>query len=305
MNCVQPITLRIKGALTTVNCGKCAFCLTKRSRDWSIRLREQLRIAKTAYFITLTYDEDNVFKLKWGHLDAKEEYEFNEAISLDDFASMNPKLGKNDLSIFIRELRRLTKKWVEDPRHDKIMSYLSNKPYLEGFKLNSIKFYGVGEYGETTKRPHWHIIIFNVPNIELAQKAWNKGFIKVGTVTDASIGYTLKYLVTDSPSIVRCSKHLGINYLERARYNINNSSSVNYRFDEGQKAPLPRYYKEKLFDKTTLKSINYGIQQTAIQKEDEKLQKWADQGFNPFEKQQEQKENLRLYITKQSKIKKL
>lgn len=59
--------------------------------------------------------------------------------------------------------------------------------------LSFIKYYAVGEYGGRTNRPHYHIIIFNVQR-ELIQKAWNMGNVHYGEISEASVGYTLKYV---------------------------------------------------------------------------------------------------------------
>lgn len=56
-----------------------------------------------------------------------------------------------------------------------------------------IKYYAVGEYGGRTNRPHYHVIIFNA-DLDKIQPAWKLGQVHYGTVTGASIGYTLKYM---------------------------------------------------------------------------------------------------------------
>lgn len=61
-----------------------------------------------------------------------------------------------------------------------------------------IKYYACGEYGGTRHRPHYHVILFN-SNPGDVIKAWcldgkPLGTPYFGTVTGASIGYTLKYI---------------------------------------------------------------------------------------------------------------
>lgn len=56
-----------------------------------------------------------------------------------------------------------------------------------------LKYYCAGEYGTITMRPHYHIIMYNV-DIETILPTWNMGHVDYGTVTGASIGYTLKYM---------------------------------------------------------------------------------------------------------------
>lgn len=62
---------------------------------------------------------------------------------------------------------------------------------------SKIKYYAAAEYGGKTKRPHYHIILFNA-NIETCQPAWASGSIHYGEVTAASVGYSLKYITKSS-----------------------------------------------------------------------------------------------------------
>lgn len=60
-------------------------------------------------------------------------------------------------------------------------------------ELPGIKYFCVGEYGGKSLRPHYHIVMFNV-QIEHIQGAWDRGSVHYGSVTGASVGYTLKYM---------------------------------------------------------------------------------------------------------------
>lgn len=73
MQCLSPITLVAKtpkqllvaqrqGRLRTydVPCGKCLACLQKRRQDWIVRLKSEMRVSDSAFFVTLTYDDLNL-----------------------------------------------------------------------------------------------------------------------------------------------------------------------------------------------------------------------------------------------------
>lgn len=79
-------------------------------------------------------------------------------------------LDKRDLQLFFKRLRK---------RHSNDAA--------------RIKYYAVGEYGGRTRRPHYHIIAFSADILQI-QPAWELGAVHYGTVTGASVGYTLKYI---------------------------------------------------------------------------------------------------------------
>lgn len=126
------------------------------------------------------------------------------------------------------------------------------------------KYYLVGEYGSQNWRPHYHIILFADTQWSKDQlliqlyKSWDKGVIDVGTVTGASVAYTLKYVQKPKrvpahknddrlPEFSLMSKGLGINYLTQniVDYHASNLSE-NYAVQDGYKVPLPRYYRDRI-----------------------------------------------------------
>lgn len=62
-----------------------------------------------------------------------------------------------------------------------------------GSQASGIKYYCVGEYGGKTKRPHYHVLLFNC-DIEHVEPSWKWGQVHYGNVCGASVGYTLKYM---------------------------------------------------------------------------------------------------------------
>lgn len=59
-----------------------------------------------------------------------------------------------------------------------------------------IKYFLCGEYGDTTFRPHYHAIIFDVSSTDqkIIEKCWTFGYIMVGTVTKDSCKYVTGYV---------------------------------------------------------------------------------------------------------------
>lgn len=114
-----------------------------------------------------------------------------------------------------------------------------------------LRYYAAGEYGGRSKRPHYHVILFNaqlqtligtrhadmVRNklIELDGKDpfvcqyWPNGHVTLGQVNNASVGYTMKYISKKGmipmhrnddrqPEFALMSKRLGKAILRRIQY---------------------------------------------------------------------------------------
>lgn len=85
------------------------------------------------------------------------------------------------------------------------------KVYLSRLGLDStFRFYGVGEYGGQTARPHYHVIYFNLPipdlhfeyldennnliwSSKLLESVWDNGFVVIGQVDVGSACYVARY----------------------------------------------------------------------------------------------------------------
>lgn len=167
MDCISPMSLPKPNGYGSIDrhvvpCGNCPACLSKARSAWSFRLRQELKKAESAFFITLTYDEDN-----------------------------SPgELVKKDVQDFMKRLRKRVNV-LEDKVCDRV------KMPLNRLKKAKLKYYFVGEYGSETKRPHYHAILFNLPwdRVDMIEKSWPFGFSSVGDVNDASINYVTKYVI--------------------------------------------------------------------------------------------------------------
>jgi len=132
-----------------------------------------------------------------------------------------------------------------------------------------IRYYAVGEYGSTTYRPHYHVILFGSVPEELLRSSWREradrgghilGHVHIGTVTQASIAYTLGYIVNSKGpfmlsnrvrpfSLMSRKPGLGHSYLTPEMIAWHRADRRNYAIQDGIKRHLPRYYKGKIFSK--------------------------------------------------------
>lgn len=144
---------------------------------------------------------------------------------------------------------------------------------LRKLNENTIKYYAVGEYGSETRRPHYHLIIFNA-DFKTFQKAWSLdnrdlGQIYYGGVSEASVGYTLKYMCKPKSKkkfarddrqleFALMSKGLGKSYLTPAMIHWHHNDVLNRMYiniGDGKRAAMPRYYKNKIYAKVTRQAV--------------------------------------------------
>lgn len=148
----------------------------------------------------------------------------------------NGKISKRDIQLFFKVLRKKSE--------------------------TKIKYFAVGEYGENTKRPHYHIVIFNVSGnsnerFKAIDSSWDKGFIKIGDVSIKSIKYTLKYMLksfkeesSELKPFRLMSKSIGIGYVDNLKDWHKNDITRNFIVVEnGAKNRLPRYLRDKIYTK--------------------------------------------------------
>ena len=61
MQCTNPYNLKLAdGTFIEVPCGRCTSCKIAHSREWVIRLLHELEYSESAYFVTLTYDDEHL-----------------------------------------------------------------------------------------------------------------------------------------------------------------------------------------------------------------------------------------------------
>lgn len=138
---------------------------------------------------------------------------------------------------------------------------------------DKISFLVTGEYGEKTKRPHWHAIIFNwrpkdseplYKNFNGDQcytskeldSLWGKGRTEIGDVTLLSAGYVARYATKKlvhgkdgehefNPISKRSVRPaIGKRFIERYYKGIFNLGRI--VLSGGKEVPIPRYYERWL-----------------------------------------------------------
>nr|DAV64896.1 MAG TPA: Replication associated protein [Microviridae sp.] len=233
-----------------IPCGQCVECRLQRSRQWADRCMLEMQYHRESYFITLTYDDDHLPK--------------NEIIDEDsgEIISVST-LVKKDLSAFIKRVRRYQE--------------------YDGF-YQPIRFYGCGEYGSETLRPHFHVILFglhlpkdgfrlyrqnfngdNLYNHDFLDRCWKNGYSVVGEVTWQSCAYVARYIMKKqlgkgasdfysdrgiSPEFTLMSRRPGIarEYYDEHKDELFTQDFVHVSTHQGSRRIYPPRYFEKLFD---------------------------------------------------------
>lgn len=170
---------------------------------------------------------------------------------------------------------------------------------------HKLVYYACGEYGTKKKRPHYHIILFNlIPTYtyeadkttltsytsirDKLQSCWIYGsvFIDPNPVTDSAMAYTTKYV--NKPGRIPIhknddrqkefslmSKGIGSNYLtpQTIQYHKDDPLRNYLTFPGGYKKALPKYYREKLYDEIDMQQQRAEIH---VVKQDEEQKLRAD-----------------------------
>lgn len=63
-------------------------------------------------------------------------------------------------------------------------------------RRGAFRYFGVGEYGDQTWRPHYHVALFGVSMLEhgVIEAAWGHGHVHIGDLTHESAGYIAGYV---------------------------------------------------------------------------------------------------------------
>ena len=62
-NGIIPTMMDERTKYVPIGCGKCIECMKQKSRDWQVRLTEEIKINKNGKFVTLTFNEESLTNL--------------------------------------------------------------------------------------------------------------------------------------------------------------------------------------------------------------------------------------------------
>lgn len=199
------------GHVIQVPCGHCEGCLSHRADSWKQRIQVELSQHRYNFFVTLTYSNDFVPVFhpstdndSWKMTDLQRENLYSFLSKHDDsIADYYLVLKYDDIQRFIKRLRK----------------YIYECTSIKSWQ-KCLRYFVCGEYGPTTKRPHYHAIFFlDSPELceevdgqslfsDFVRKAWQVpseiepsqridiGSIKIERVTGSAAQYVAGYVTS-------------------------------------------------------------------------------------------------------------
>lgn len=242
------------GAANIIPCGKCWECRMSYRRQWANRMELESYYHENVYFATMTYDNDHI---PIHNVQTDEWYEGHY-------------LGDRNIereSIYYKDFANFTKRLAIDQKRK--------------FGVEKTIYFGCGEYGDKTARPHYHAIFFDlaIPEGDLKYKyrkggynhytseyfnrKWGKGITELCPADWACMSYVAGYVMKKSGN--KPAKDIKMEYFEKGifpedrwmsqaigkRYYEENKCKI-YARDEiilkGGRVAKPSAYFDKLFD---------------------------------------------------------
>lgn len=277
MLCVNPMSVQRPNGngpkdRVSVPCGRCYACKAKRQEDWALRLMQEFKASKNAYFITLTYDEEH---LPWG----------NES----------PTLCKRDIQLFIKRLRKVGKVryFIVGEYGDK-----TSRPHYHGIIFN---LPGVNQE-DTTK-----IIVDKWQNGHVLLGTVNPASIRYTTKYCLK---TVENIEEGERGFMLCSSKPGIgyNYISDSVIKYHEAHMANFSMvlPGGIKKPMPRYYRHKIWSEKQRKEQSEAFIKMSDEKINEEIKKSQDEKQNYFyDLVNRFEKNVQLKINKQNQKSKL
>ena len=163
-----------------------------------------------------------------------------------------------------------------------------------------LRYYAIGEYGPTTRRPHYHCLLHFSESVDywsirlLIAECWNFGFITCDICNIARIRYCVGYMCPINelsdfyrrhPPFSRMSRSYGKQYLTPSRityYKQLENDSIGAPIvpwcylSNKYKMALPRYYRNRIYCASEKAALKYSFKDDIKRKEEDVYGKMLD-----------------------------
>lgn len=218
MRCPSPITLkdpaRIKSSRAlVVPCGYCGACRHNKRAMWSFRIKEEVKVSENAYFVTLTYNDQNLV-----------------------YGDYEPTLVKSDMQKFIKRLRKVQNKKTQlKLRYYCVGEYGTNtqRPHYHAVLFN-VAEHTIQKMAETWGKGHVDI------------KPVNEAMIHYTTKYHVNFDKRSRKGKEKEFALMSLKPAIGAAYIEKQKKWHTENENL-YVINNGYKMAIPRYYKGKIF----------------------------------------------------------
>ena len=259
LRCATPLEVKDKtGAKVPVNCGKCPYCKKRRVNSWVFRLLEEDKISLSSYFITLTYDGNNV------------------PITPNKFMT----LKKRDYQLFMKRLRKLQKTKI---KYYAVGEYGTDnwRPHYHAIIFNVEDIEHINTAWQKDGKSMGRIDIGQVSSSSIAYTA---------KYIDKERRIPLHARDDRTPEFSLMSKGLGKDYLtpQIKKYHRNDLTRMYVTLPGNHRTAMPKYYRDRIFsdsDKARQRRIIDRIERAEIKEykaQFDKLYKNSDITFEKY-----------------------
>lgn len=118
-------------------------------------------------------------------------------------------------------------------------------------RVDEVRYFMCGEYGEKRGRPHYHAVLFGLDHRQMVEDAWRLGHVHSDEVNSASIAYVTGYVTKVSRAPVGKVKPyremsrrpaLGLNFFNRYKSDFRHGKAI----WSGMETSMPAFYRKKL-----------------------------------------------------------
>ena len=214
----QPTDNRVK--YVAIGCGNCIECRTQKARQWQVRLSEELKIHKYAYFVTLTFNDLSLSDLS-NEIGAKDTLNAIATLAIRRFLERWRKKHKKSIKHWL-----VTELGHTNTERLHIHGILFNETEITNEELQSIWQYGITDTGKYCNQRTINYVVKYIMKIDNDHK-----FYKAEIFASAGIG---KNFVNENTKNIY-------------KYKPHNSKEF-YILPNGTKVNLPIYYRNKFYN---------------------------------------------------------